>query len=328
MSFISETMIAWRLCSSDRVENMNIKFAAPRGFIGMTALIAILHTTTALADNLDQNTAGRLPAVSGVNGKLDFSYLYTDTNTSIGDAHGGMAIGSISTPIGSRIGLQIDAGIGRFNASTAVGDIDSYGVGGHLFTRDPEVGLLGVYGHYLRTDFGPIDLNSYRYGVEAEWYVDQFSLEAFAGADHVDAGAIDKTFASLDFTAAYYVTENVRLDAGVLRQFDSTLGKVGFEAALPMFNSNASLYANASFGGGEKSVRAGLRIYFGGDDKSLIDRHRQDDPKERLINFVGLNLADFVLAAAPTPVMSCGEESMYRCNRVPTTMTTNTTNDF
>jgi hypothetical protein len=41
----------------------------------------------------------------------------------------------------------------------------------------------------------------------------------------------------------------------------------------------ASLFAAAAFSeAGHNVVHGGLRIYFGQHDKTLIDRHRQDDP--------------------------------------------------
>ena len=35
---------------------------------------------------------------------------------------------------------------------------------------------------------------------------------------------------------------------------------------------------------GYTSVMAGLSLYFGGEDKSLIRRHREDDPRLRFFN--------------------------------------------
>ncbi len=41
----------------------------------------------------------------------------------------------------------------------------------------------------------------------------------------------------------------------------------------------ASLFVDALFGeGGNNAVLGGVRFYFGQRDKTLIDRHRQDDP--------------------------------------------------
>ncbi len=277
---------------------MFLKKTLRGGIVGLTSIVAMLHASTALTADLTPDAPERLPAVSGINGKLDFSYLYLDVDAPVGvpvdSVDGGLAVGSITFPIKERFGLQIDAGFGRFDAGSTVGDIDSYGIGAHLFTRDPEVGLFGFYAHYLKTDFGPLELDSTKFGVEAEWYVNNVTLEGFAGVDHIDSDTNDETYANLDFTAAYYVNDNIRVEAGVLHQFDTTLGSVGFEAALPAFENNTSIYANAEFADGETSARAGIRIYFGGGNKSLKDRHRQDDPKERLVNFNGLNLADFV----------------------------------
>lgn len=252
----------------------------------------ILSGPAFAADITNEEFEQRLPAVSGPNGSLDFSYIHIDTGTPTGDIKGGFAAGSVTVPLSERFGLQIDAGIGRFDRSTGSSDIDSIGIAGHLFTRDPALGLLGVYGHFVKTDFGAIELNSVKYGIEAELYADKVSFEAFAGVDHIDAGAIERTSASLDFTMAYYATDNLRVEAGVTRQYDVTMGNVGFEAVIPQFE-NTSVYASSTFGDGDHSVRAGIRIYFGGGNKSLKDRHRQDDPKRRLVNFNGLNLGDF-----------------------------------
>ena len=293
--------------------------------LGTAALLASLYSTTVLAADpeLDMNS---LPAVSGINGKIDFSYMYLDTGTVAGDISGGVAVGSLTFPVAHRFGLQVDAGFGRFNSSTAAGDIDTAGIGAHFFARDPEMGLIGLYGHYVKADFAGIDLYSYKYGVEAEYYLNQLSFEAFAGAENVRANGNSESYASLDFTAAYYVNDNFRVDAGVSHQFDETLGKVGFEAALPIFSNNTSLYANASFGNDGHGVRAGIKIYLGADDgKSLKDRHRQDDPPERMMNFNGLDLSKF---EDPKPMfkplppkykpVACGEYGGRRmCSRGP-----------
>jgi hypothetical protein len=43
----------------------------------------------------------------------------------------------------------------------------------------------------------------------------------------------------------------------------------------------ASLFADGRIGeGGDNAFHAGLRVYFGQRDKSLMDRHRQDDPED------------------------------------------------
>jgi hypothetical protein len=56
----------------------------------------------------------------------------------------------------------------------------------------------------------------------------------------------------------------------------------------------ASLFAEGWIGEhGHNAVLAGLRVYFGQRDKSLIDRHRQDDP-----SVAGVLLASTLLGVA------------------------------
>ena len=288
------------------------RFGHHHRVFGLVALISSLYSTTAIsADATSSFDESRFAAVDGLNAKLDLGYLSFDSNLAIGDIEGGVAIGSISLPVGERFGLQVDVGLGRFNGNSTVGDIDSFGVGGHFFTRDPDVGLLGVYGDYVELDIGAVEVESMQLGVEAEVYLGQVSFEAFAGANTVEVGATERTFASLDFTTAYYVNDDFRIEGGVSREFNETLGNIGFEAMLPSPDNNFSVYANASFGDDQESVQAGIRLYFGQSTKSLKDRHRQDDPKERVFNFNGLDLQEF-LPATRMPMM-CGEGTGYSC---------------
>ncbi|MEM9330716.1 MAG: hypothetical protein AAGA53_05280 [Pseudomonadota bacterium] len=280
--------------------------------LGFAALISSLYSTTAIsADAVSSFDEGRLPAVDGLNGKLDFSYLNFDTSASADDVGGGVVIGSLSTPIGEQFGFQVDVGFGNFDGSNAAPDIDTFGIGGHLFTRDPDVGLLGIYGDYVELDFGAVDVSSIQVGVEAEFYLDQVSLEAFVGSNTVEAGANDQTFASLDFTVGYYVNDDFRIEGGVTREFNQTVGSVGFETILPTDDNNLSVYANASFGDDQESVRAGVRVYLGQSTKSLKDRHRQDDPFERLFDFNSLVLEEVLFGIQP--ITMCGEGSGYSC---------------
>ncbi len=79
-----------------------------------------------------------LPAVSGVNGKFAVFGGGLDSGGNDGEMIGGQ--GSLSVPISQRFGFQGDA----FGFVAA----DDYVAGGagHLFWRDPSIGLLGVYG--------------------------------------------------------------------------------------------------------------------------------------------------------------------------------------
>jgi hypothetical protein len=81
-------------------------------------------------------------------------------------------------------------------------------------------------------------------------------------------------------SAAYYVTDDFKLSAGHLYTFDTHFLTLGSEYGFGLGGGRmASLFAEGALGErGAYSALAGLRIYFGQHDKTLIDRHRQDDP--------------------------------------------------
>src|SRR5262249_58830960 len=80
-----------------------------------------------------------LPAVDGFNAKIDG---YGGGGNHISSLYG--ADGSLSIPLAQQWGLQIDGSVGSLNSSGT-----SRGAG-HVFWRDPSVGLLGAYGSYSR----------------------------------------------------------------------------------------------------------------------------------------------------------------------------------
>ena len=214
------------------------------------------------------------PAVDGFNGKLSFGGLYESAN---GDNGYFYADSSFSMPLGERFGAQVDT------ALAINGDVTAGGVGAHVFWRDPSFGLFGGYGEIVYSSSGSPSV--YRFGAEAEAYIDRFSVEAFAGVQ--DADTIKPVFTG-DLTLAYYPVDDLRLSAGIVRNFDETFGVVGLEYGFQ--NSGTTqpvLFANAEFGEDTTTVKAGLRLYFGQSSKSLIQRHREDDPRSR-IQFGGL----------------------------------------
>jgi hypothetical protein len=81
-------------------------------------------------------------------------------------------------------------------------------------------------------------------------------------------------------SASYYVTDNFKLAAGHLYTFGTHFLTLGSEYGVALGGGRmASLFAEGWIGEhGNNAVLAGLRVYFGQHDKSLIDRHRQDDP--------------------------------------------------
>jgi hypothetical protein len=242
--------------------------------------LALLTTVPAWAADYAPpvDDAVDLCAVSALNGKFHAQggVFDADDIDSEGQFQG---VGSLSFPLGCMFGAQIDAGAGAF------GDFNAIGFGGHLFMRDPSSHLIGIHATFENwdlDDFGD-DVGIWRVGPEVELYLANISLEAWAGIE--DGDDIDSSFFAR-LTAGYYVHEDLRLGLGWRHSNEIDSGVVNAEwqlSAMPL-----SLTAEAEFGENDfTSVMAGVKFYFGGSDKALIDRHRQDDPADGLFDFLG-----------------------------------------
>lgn len=243
-------------------------------FLGSTALISGLLLST-MSFSADLYVVGEptlptvLPAVSGINGKI------AAQGGAFDDEGFGLLTGAISVPLGTRFGLQADGLIGARE-----GDFVGGG-GAHLFWRDPSYGLLGIYGSYThREDF---DGHVARLGVEGEYYYNNWTIRTVLGAESIDAGSAfvepdDGFFAFTD--VSYYINENLELSVGHRFTADRNALALGAEYQLDqsLFNNGVSLFAEGRIGEDDYSaVWAGVRVYLG-DDKSLMRRHREDDP--------------------------------------------------
>jgi hypothetical protein len=83
----------------------------------------------------------------------------------------------------------------------------------------------------------------------------------------------------------FYATDNFRLTAGASSIAGFNAGHVGAEWLLQDTGLPISLKTNAQFGEDHYyNITAGISIYFGGEDKSLIRRHREDDPRNRVLD--------------------------------------------
>lgn len=240
----------------------------------------------------DIETTSVLPAVSGINGKVEIGGGFADINDfSSDEVFRGAA--ALSFPVGDMFGIQADV-----SALDAFGDT---AVGGalHAFTRDPNSYLLGVYGGYV--DAGPS--NVWYVGPEAELYLGNVSIEAIGGYMDISDGVGSDFYALGD--VAFYATDNLRLAVGA-----STVA--GFESAhasMEWFLGDTGLPASLTLDGrvgedGYSSVMAGFSVYFGGEDKSLIRRHREDDPRIRSLDLFSSGvLGSGVLGQDPEPVL-------------------------
>jgi hypothetical protein len=212
------------------------------------------------------------PAVSGLNGKIDARGGYYKTEADNTKDVAGFVTGAIAAPLGQQFGIQVDGGVG------VGGDGNMYwGGGGHLFWRDPTAGLFGLYGQYGEYK----KASATRLGVEGEAYFGKFTLGGNVayqwGNDSRRVAVDDGVVAGVNLK--FYVTDNFMLRAGGGVEAKSGFGRTGFEfqpgfAALP----GLSVFADAGAGGHHHVYAlAGIRYYFG-DNKTLIRRHREDDP--------------------------------------------------
>lgn len=251
---------------------------------------SILYTTTFLSGVLvsslfgslafaaDASAPSTMPAVSAFNGKLEFGGGWADADLFDSDEllYGA---GSLSMPLGDSFGLQIDGAVKDVFGQTFVGGA------GHLFMRDPQSYLVGAIGGVA--DMGRADVAWG--GGEAEFYLDRLSLELAGGYMNVDPNSgsnKDKAFVFAD--AAFYPVDNLRLAIGGSSVAGFETGRVSAEYLF----GDMPLSLKAEVRAGEDdfvSGTLGMSFYFGGDDstKSLIRRHREDDPRNRMLDVFG-----------------------------------------
>jgi hypothetical protein len=247
-----------------------------------TALAAVLSVAAAPAIAADFGDAfgppqGSLPAVSAPNGKFD---LRGGSEDGLGAF---MATGSFSVPIDHAFGFQADAMAGSLGGE-AVGAI-----GAHLFWRDPATGLLGIYGDVGFNNSAAIGSIG-RVAAEGELYLDRVTLSAVAGGQFGDSnGFFDKV------TLSFYPSDDLELYIGHRYLPErGHFGAAGFEFLTGVL-APASMAVFAEGRVGESGYAAGyggIRFYFG-PEKSLIRRHREDDPTTHFDLF--MSAASFAL---------------------------------
>ena len=179
-------------------------------------------------------------------------------------------------PLGNSFGGQVEGG---------VGSDDYYGIGGHLFWRDPSAGLIGAFGTVESWD----DVDMTRVGVEAELYLNSVTL---GGAGGHQSGDVDEGgFGRVDLK--FYATPDFLLKAGGEYSPEMSLGRVGMEwrpafSALP----GLSVYADGELGEDDSdSIMLGIKYHFGKKGASLMHRDRREDPDFVIFNKAQLHHA-------------------------------------
>jgi hypothetical protein len=238
--------------------------------LGTVSALAI--TAGARAADFSEANSVVMPAVSALNGKWELD--------AGGSTYGSVfrAAGSLSLPVSNTIGIQGDFTLG------STGGLVTGGAALHVFTRDPSRYLLGVTGGGVAT----ANANLWAIGPEAELYAGRFSLEAWGGVATANFSSPSSTSSGGFFIGdlAYYPTDDWRLSVGVSSVLGDTKLRLGTEYLFHNTQMPLSLTADARLGSSGSVVTVGLKGYFGGNDsnKSLINRHRQDDPHNKAVD--------------------------------------------
>lgn len=210
----------------------------------------------------------REPAVSETNLKV------TATGGSADGEGAWMGVAGLTAPLSPMWGVQGEAGVMGVDGDT------SYGLAGHVFKRDPESYLAGVFLAYASEDESSVEAT--RLGAEAEFYMGQVTILLKAGYQFSDI-IEDTAFGEAELH--WYASDNFRLAGGLSLQEDTTLGHADAEWMIGS-TSMPGLALRASVTVGEDdydSVMGGITWYFG-SDASLKDRHRRQDPDSALFN--------------------------------------------
>ena len=267
-------------------------------------LAAVLWAQNAAAADLllsgepmaEQELDLTLPAVSAPNGKFELYGGFTNPGNAAF-----RAAGSVSLPVGHSYGVQIDAAVQGSGAGFL------YGGAMHGFTRDPDSYLLGLTGAVVRGPSGILGI----VGVEGELYLDRVSLEGWAGIgglNYDDPLLTDLTGIFVFADAAYYLTDDFRLSIGGTHLLGVNSLHLGAEYQVRDFQMPFSLTGDVRVAHtGAYSVMGGIKGYFGEPGKSLIDRHRQDDPPNRALSLFSAS-GSLLYAQAPvcTPTIEVG----------------------
>lgn len=214
----------------------------------------------------------RDPAVSTLNIKA------TAQGGQVDDESAWLGTVALTAPLGNEWGVQGEAGAFGGDSGT------TWGLAGHVFTRDPASYLLGAFGAYANNDRADIDAG--RLGLEGEYYMETLTVIANTGYQFGD-GLINDTWFG-EVRVSWYATENFALSGGVAFDDEVAITEFGAEwlvgggSSLP----GLALRADVLMGdNGYDSAMAGI-VYYWGSDASLKDRHRKQDPESALFDLL------------------------------------------
>jgi hypothetical protein len=229
------------------------------------------------------------PAVSALNGKI--SGEGGSVNSNGNQSTLGLAEGSITTPLGHSFGFQADLAAGlAYNSFLGGGAV-------HAFWRDPSIGLFGPIAAMGGARGSRIGL----YGAEGEFYMDKVTLGLTGGyQDSVNNGVgVSPSGGFGTARLTLYPIDNLAMAIEGRDMAGQYTGR-GIVEYQPDFMTtrNMSFFFDGESGGNSfYRVTGGIRFYFGAD-KTLIRRHREDDPPQIPL---GTIVPPSIGGMAPTP---------------------------
>jgi len=221
------------------------------------------------------------PAVSDVNAKISTFNGGLDAGTG-GELLGGVA-GSLTAPLGHDFGVQLDG---------ALADVQGnffYDAGLHAFRRDPDQGMLGLYAGYAHLDAAS-GKQVRRIGFEGQRFLDRLTIDTALGYESGDVSSNIYGHAKLEL----YLSPNFMVSGGYIFEEVGELSTGSEYQFASNANEGVSLFAESKMHSSNTyTVLAGLKVTFG-QNMSLIDRHRRQDPD----TYLGPDLSNAQQAAA------------------------------
>lgn len=231
----------------------------------------VLASTTLFCGTLLLVKSQANDAVSAINGKLEANY------GSVNDTYSRGIAGSLSIPVAESWGIQFDS------MYQHAAEDDFYGLGGHFFTRKPDVGLLGLFVGGIKSGSS---MDNLAVAMEGEVYLEKVSVGAFAGFDHIDRNGVNSTFLPrtnnhdnfvlANLYAAVYPVDDLMVRFDYTNRLNRNFYDITVEYQTPV--QGLSVFGVGGLGDGDfYQLMGGLRYYFG-KGKNLKRRHREDDP--------------------------------------------------
>lgn len=166
-----------------------------------------------------------------------------------------------TAPLGQSVSSQVQA---------AIGTDDYYGLAGHLFLRDENIGTLGTFGSYETM----LDEEMLRFGLRGEAYINGATLGGQVGQQ---SGSV-KDGLLLEGDVTIYPSSTFALRSGFEKSPEKSFGRGGIEWQ-PAFSMapGLSIFSDAQFDSdGFDRVMLGFKLHFGSQGATLMERDRRN----------------------------------------------------